>query len=405
VLGCFALGFCIASLSGHLHKASAHHSGPSGAASESGQTTSIGKQAQAANAIAQNPASSQAGSNTKSDTKSSDQKEIAQGQAVAANHPQPVVQKSEAPTTDVKTRETSANNVRENVAQNIVSKDQGKTAAVKPTQLVAANKKENSVAAPMAQPTPAVTREKIVTAHDKPSLANPDRQPSAQTVASARPTTTPASAKTTQTAGVQRSNPVFYVDLGPPQDPDSPKPAHADTDNGPAVTYRNGQLTIHAKDVTLTSLLQMVALKTRARIDVPPGDAGEHIAVHAGPGPVDDVLAQLLKGSPFNFVIVHSPQRPSELQEVLLTMRGPSEPASLAPEVQAEAAPKQGLPKELLEKLFSRKRADFPPSTDETPPPPPPSDQAPANGTASPEAVEQLMKDKANEIRQNADQQ
>jgi hypothetical protein len=323
----------------------------------------------------------------------------------AANHPQPVVQKSEASTTDVKARETSASKVRENVAPNIVPKDQGKTVAVKSTPMAASDKKEKSVAAPMAQPTPAVTREKIVAIHDKPSLANPDRQPSAQTVASARPTTTPAPAKTTQTAVVQRSNPVFYVDLGPPQDPDSPKPAHADADNGPAVTYRNGQLTIHAKDVTLTSLLQMIALKTRARIDVPPGDEGEHIAVHAGPGPVDDVLAQLLKGSPFNFVIVHSPQRPSELQEVLLTVRGPGEPASLAPEVQAEAAPKQGLPKELLEKLFSRKRADFPPSTDETPPPPPPSDQAPANGTASPEAVEQLMKDKANEIRQNADQQ
>ena len=90
---------------------------------------------------------------------------------------------------------------------------------------------------------------------------------------------------------------------------------------GPTVTYQNGSLTINATNETLANVLRLVAQKTGATIIVPPGTGLERIVEHAGPAPASDVLGQLLKGSHFNFVMIGSPQRPNDLQQVLLTLR------------------------------------------------------------------------------------
>jgi len=90
------------------------------------------------------------------------------------------------------------------------------------------------------------------------------------------------------------------------------------TARSPVVTYQGGQLTIDAETLTLAEVLKLVAEKTGAEIDVPSGSGLDRIIEHAGPGRAEDVLASLLNGSPFDFVIVSSPQPPHDPTQVLL---------------------------------------------------------------------------------------
>jgi hypothetical protein len=103
--------------------------------------------------------------------------------------------------------------------------------------------------------------------------------------------------------------------------------------DAPVVTYRNGQLTIDAENSTLAAVLELVAEKTGAVIEVPPGSGLERIVEHTGPGRAEDVLARLLNGSPFDFVIVGSPQPPHVPMQVLLSLHTADTPASLPPQL------------------------------------------------------------------------
>lgn len=84
------------------------------------------------------------------------------------------------------------------------------------------------------------------------------------------------------------------------------------------VTYRDGELTIDARNATLAEVLRLVGEKTGATIDIPPGTGQDQIVEHAGPGKPNDVLAQLLNGSRFNFILVNSTQNPQQLAQILL---------------------------------------------------------------------------------------
>lgn len=163
---------------------------------------------------------------------------------------------------------------------------------------------------------------------------------------------------------------------------------------GPLVAYQGGQLTIDAENCTLAAVLQLVAEKTGAVIEVPPGSGLDRIVEHAGPGPANDVLTQLLNGSTFNFIIVDSPQYPDEPVQVLLSVkRGSSDIPVTAPvESAAVAAAAEAAP--------SDPDAFVPVVV-----PQPVSATAPPKEQLSPEEVEQMMKDKARQIRENAQQQ
>jgi hypothetical protein len=87
------------------------------------------------------------------------------------------------------------------------------------------------------------------------------------------------------------------------------------------VSYRDSLLTIDCRNTTLAKVLELVALKTGATIEVPPGTGLERIVEHIGPGPANAVMAHLLNGSHFNFIIVNSPQRPQDLEQVLLSLQ------------------------------------------------------------------------------------
>ncbi len=159
------------------------------------------------------------------------------------------------------------------------------------------------------------------------------------------------------------------------------------------VSYTDGQLRIDAENVTLAAVLKLVAEKTGAAIEVPPGTGTERIFEHIGPGRPEDVLASLLNGSPFDFVIVGSPLGTHEPTQVLLSMRGTVTPAMLTPEPPKTVAASSPL---------------------WTPPPPaspaavlPPIDPAtlPPKEQLTPEVLGQLMKDKARELRDQLQQQ
>jgi hypothetical protein len=162
----------------------------------------------------------------------------------------------------------------------------------------------------------------------------------------------------------------------------------------PLVSYQGGQLTIDAENSTLAAVLQLVAEKTGAVIDIPPGSGLDPIVEHAGPGPANDVLTQLLNGSRFNFIIVNSPQYPDEPVQVLLSVKraSPEAPNAIPVPQPALASAAEVTPAD----------PDAVPVGIESPP---------ANAaTASkeqlpPDVIEQMMKDRARQIRENAQQQ
>lgn len=94
----------------------------------------------------------------------------------------------------------------------------------------------------------------------------------------------------------------------------------------PQVTYRDGMLTILAQNSTLGDVLREVHKQTGATIDVP-ANATERVAARLGPGPARTVLADLLNGSAFNYVMIGKDSDPAALVSVSLT----SKPAGGAP--------------------------------------------------------------------------
>jgi hypothetical protein len=91
----------------------------------------------------------------------------------------------------------------------------------------------------------------------------------------------------------------------------------------PEVSYRDGQLTIVAENSTLADILRAVRAQTQASVDVPPS-ATERVVSHFGPGPARQVLAELLNGSHFNYVLLGSAADPAALDRVILTPKGSS---------------------------------------------------------------------------------
>ena len=90
---------------------------------------------------------------------------------------------------------------------------------------------------------------------------------------------------------------------------------------GPVITlYQNGELTIEAQNSNLRDVLRVVSTQTGTLIDIPPGHDERVVGVF-GPGRPRDVLASLLNGSPFNYVMLWSTIDPNRLEKVSLSLR------------------------------------------------------------------------------------
>jgi hypothetical protein len=108
----------------------------------------------------------------------------------------------------------------------------------------------------------------------------------------------------------------------------------------PHVTYQDGQLTIVAPNSTLADILRAVRKLTGAEMDIP-ANATERVVTNLGPGPAPGVVAELLNGSHFNYVLLGAPSDAKTLTRVVLVAKsGPDTPAP-GPGVVANAASPQ----------------------------------------------------------------
>ncbi len=87
------------------------------------------------------------------------------------------------------------------------------------------------------------------------------------------------------------------------------------------VSFRDGMLSISSDRASLSEILFAVHQRTGAEIAIPAGAEQEKVAVDLGPAPAPEVLAHLLNGSKFNFLIMNSASDPRALDQVILSPR------------------------------------------------------------------------------------
>lgn len=121
-----------------------------------------------------------------------------------------------------------------------------------------------------------------------------------------------------------------------PTGPVQQMPLDAIAAMAPQVSFQNNQLTIVAPNSTLADILRAVRKQTGAEIDIPP--APERVVTHLGPGPAREIIAELLNGSRFNYVLLGSPSDETVLTRVVLVAKsgpevtpGPVAPGGAAP--------------------------------------------------------------------------
>jgi hypothetical protein len=88
------------------------------------------------------------------------------------------------------------------------------------------------------------------------------------------------------------------------------------------VSFHDGLLSISSNKANLSEILYAVHQRTGAEIAIPAGAEQEKVMVELGPAPAPEVLAHLLNGSKFNFLILSSSTDPQALDQVILSPRG-----------------------------------------------------------------------------------
>jgi len=179
----------------------------------------------------------------------------------------------------------------------------------------------------------------------------------------------------------------------------------------PEVKYQDGLLTIVAPNSTLGDILRGVRKYTSAEIEIPP-TASERVVTRLGPGPAREVVAELLNGSRFNYVLLGSPADASLLVRVVLVAKTPDAPAPGQPgEAQAGTNPASPVQQAANAAAAEPPDADTPDETiDETP------DQATAEdeqqrpnstdqpGVKSPQQMLQEMQQRQLQLQQQQQQ-
>ena len=169
--------------------------------------------------------------------------------------------------------------------------------------------------APAAAPTPA------------PAAALTPAPSATQTPApAAKPTTTPATAPTSTPTPQHKphktkTQPPKPLVLPPLQSgPLSQVPMDQIPATPAKVSYEGGLLAISAHNSTLSEILRDVRKLTGASIEIPQG-ASERVVADLGPGAPRDVLALLLNGTSFNYVMLGSNSDPKAVSSVILMLK------------------------------------------------------------------------------------
>lgn len=102
------------------------------------------------------------------------------------------------------------------------------------------------------------------------------------------------------------------------------------------VSYRDGLLGIRANKATLSEVLFAVQQRTGADISIAAGAEQERVVAEIDPAPAPEVLARLLNGSRFNYMILSAADDPLRLDRVILSTRTEGGFAAPEPPMQAQ---------------------------------------------------------------------
>jgi hypothetical protein len=201
------------------------------------------------------------------------------------------------------------------------------------------------------------------------------------------------------TSGMSQHKPASKAPVKPEQQPapippPAPEPVKLTPEQMPAVppqvTYRDGQLSIAAENSTLSDILRAVRTQTGAAIDVP-ANANSRVAAKLGPGPAREVLATLLNGSLFNYVMLGTAAQPNALARVILTPKPSGAPADAS---QSPAAYSPGMNQPIYANPQPQIATDDSENDNqEEPPDQPETPQNGANGQPGVKTPEQLLQE------------
>jgi hypothetical protein len=165
-----------------------------------------------------------------------------------------------------------------------------------------------------------------------------------------------------------------------------PEPAPPPAKPPLEVSFHDGLLSISSNKANLSEILAAVHQRTGADIAIPAGAEQEQVVDDLGPAPAPEVLAHLLNGSKFNFLIISSTTNPGALDRVILSPRSEAlAPLPLPPSVtpqptQALNQPERNQPEEETQAdIPPASAAPVPPAPTQPPPMPPDAKAAPGD--------------------------
>lgn len=88
-----------------------------------------------------------------------------------------------------------------------------------------------------------------------------------------------------------------------------------------AVDYSQGQLTVVSERATLEQVLKLVAAKTGGVVDVAPELQNELVVARLGPGPVREVLSDLLDSPKIDYIVMGAGEGLTGLQRIVVRTR------------------------------------------------------------------------------------
>ena len=143
------------------------------------------------------------------------------------------------------------------------------------------------------------------------------------------------------------------------------------------VSFHDGLLSIRVYKVSLSEVLFAVHQRTGAEIAISAGAEQEQVVANIGPAPAPEVLARLLNGSKFNFLILSAANDTRMLDRVILSPRAEGAVTSLPPMQSNDEADDEPPPAAVQ----SNPTPDIPPS------PEPPTRTQPEVRTPSDESI------------------
>src|SRR5207253_5154540 len=157
------------------------------------------------------------------------------------------------------------------------------------------------------------------------------------TSAAAKPPTRPGPPQPPAVQPARTQQPALRPQTVLPQ-----QPAVASAKPPLEVSFRNGLLSVRSERASLAQVLYEVHRHTGADIAVPAGAEREQVVTNLGPGPAKEVLASLLNGSHYNFIILGADEGTGSLERVILSPRfeGPRPAANFPPPLREPGHPK-----------------------------------------------------------------